>query len=122
MLLNDFVTASPATRHAAGLLGLYFTGRDQSTQAGDELTMTEVATLLSSTLGRNVTYEPTPIELVRTRMPELALMYEWFVRIGYDAEIQSLRRLRPQLMNFETWLKQSEFAKAGKATTASAAR
>ncbi|MFB3892864.1 MAG: NmrA/HSCARG family protein [Phycisphaerae bacterium] len=82
--------------------------------AGDELTMTEVAALLSSALGRKVTYEPAPIEQIRARMPELALMYEWFVRIGYDVEIASLRRLRPQMMTFETWLNQSEFAKAGK--------
>jgi uncharacterized protein YbjT (DUF2867 family) len=49
--------------------------------AGDELTMPETAKALSEALGKNITFEPTPIEEIRK------LMLEWFDGVGYEADI-----------------------------------
>jgi uncharacterized protein YbjT (DUF2867 family) len=55
--------------------------------AGDELTMPETAKILSDAVGRDVTFDPTPIEEIRKFSDDFAIMLEWFDRVGYDADI-----------------------------------
>jgi uncharacterized protein YbjT (DUF2867 family) len=54
--------------------------------AGDSLTMPEVAAVISRAAGRTVAHFHVPIEEVRTFSEDLALMFEWFDRVGYDAD------------------------------------
>ena len=61
--------------------------------AGDAVTMVEAAQAASEILGKKVTYQPIPIEAVRKNSEDIALMLEWFERIGYSADIASLGRL-----------------------------
>lgn len=35
------------------------------------------------------------------------MMYEWFNQSGYQADIPALRKLHPELLTLEAWLKQS---------------
>jgi uncharacterized protein YbjT (DUF2867 family) len=60
--------------------------------AGDELTMTEAAQILTTALGRKIGFAQAPIEHVRQHSEDTALMFEWFERVGYSADISSLQR------------------------------
>ena len=60
--------------------------------AGDARTMPEVAEVLSQALHRPITFAPSPIQQVRQYSEDLALMLEWFDRVGYSADIAGLER------------------------------
>jgi uncharacterized protein YbjT (DUF2867 family) len=60
--------------------------------AGDSRTMPESAAILSKGLGRHIEYVRIPMSEVRMHSEDVALMLEWFDRIGYDADIPALER------------------------------
>ncbi len=60
--------------------------------AGDVGTMQDAADILTETLGRPIAFAQTPIEPVRQYSKEMALMLEWFDRVGYSADIAGLER------------------------------
>jgi uncharacterized protein YbjT (DUF2867 family) len=60
--------------------------------AGDVRTMPEVAKILTEALGRPIAFAQTPIEQVRQVSKDLALMMEWFDRVGFSADIAGLER------------------------------
>ena len=60
--------------------------------AGDAVTMPEAAATLSAAFGRPIGFVQIPIEDVRKNSEDLALMLEWFGRVGYDADIAALTR------------------------------
>jgi uncharacterized protein YbjT (DUF2867 family) len=60
--------------------------------AGDTRTMPEAAAILAEALGRPIAFAQTPIEQVRQYSEDMALMLEWFERVGYSADIAGLER------------------------------
>jgi uncharacterized protein YbjT (DUF2867 family) len=74
--------------------------------AGDELTGEEAAAILSKVTGREVHYEGFPPDVLRAQSEDVALMFEWFDRTGYAADIKSLRRdfLEVKWHTFEQWV------------------
>jgi uncharacterized protein YbjT (DUF2867 family) len=60
--------------------------------AGDLRTMPEAAKILTEALGRPITFAQTPIDQVRQYSGDMALMLEWFERVGYSADIAGLER------------------------------
>jgi len=60
--------------------------------AGDVRTMPQAAEILTEALGRPITFAQTPIEQVRQYSEDMALMLEWFERVGYSADIAGLER------------------------------
>jgi uncharacterized protein YbjT (DUF2867 family) len=60
--------------------------------AGDLRTVPEAAEILTEALGRPIAFAQTPIEQVRQYSKEMALMLEWFDRVGYSADIAGLER------------------------------
>jgi len=60
--------------------------------AGDVRTMPEVAEILTEALGRPIEFAQTPIEQVREYSKDMAVMLEWFERVGYSADIAGLER------------------------------
>ena len=60
--------------------------------AGDEVTMSRAAEVLSEALGRTITFVQLPIEAVRKNSEDLAIMLQWFGDVGYDVHIPSLAR------------------------------
>ena len=72
--------------------------------AGDELTFPEAAGALSAAIGRSVRYVQTPWQALRDRSEDLYLMYQWFERTGYSADIAAVRQMHPGLLDFEAWL------------------
>jgi uncharacterized protein YbjT (DUF2867 family) len=60
--------------------------------AGDVRTMPEAAEILTKALDRPIAFTQAPIEPVRQYSKEMALMLEWFDRVGYSADIAGLER------------------------------
>jgi hypothetical protein len=54
--------------------------------------MPEAAEILTEALGRPIAFAQTPIEPVRQYSQEMAVMFEWFERVGYSADIAELER------------------------------
>ena len=54
--------------------------------------MPEAAEILTEALGRPIAFAQTPIEQVRQYSKEMAVMLEWFDRVGYSADIEALER------------------------------
>ncbi|MFY4723619.1 NmrA/HSCARG family protein [Streptomyces sp. LaBMicrA B280] len=78
--------------------------------AGDELTATEVAQAIAARTGRPARFEELPLDSVAAspyipNAPEIALMFEWFQRYGYRADIPALRAEHPGLTDFASYLK-----------------
>jgi uncharacterized protein YbjT (DUF2867 family) len=75
--------------------------------ASDELTGEEYAASLSRVSGRSIKYFQIPLEQIREQNEDFALMYEWFDRVGYSADISSLRLDYPEVswLRFEDWAK-----------------
>jgi uncharacterized protein YbjT (DUF2867 family) len=87
--------------------------------AGDLRTLQEAAKVLSESLGRPIAFAQTPIEQVRQFSKEMALMLEWFERVGYSADIAGLEReFDRTLTKLPDWArgqKQPRVASSGKA-------
>jgi uncharacterized protein YbjT (DUF2867 family) len=65
--------------------------------AGDELPGERQAQILSQAIGRPITYQEIPLAVARQQSEDVALMFEWFDRAGYDADIAALRRDFPEV-------------------------
>lgn len=74
--------------------------------AGDELTMPEVAELISKTAGRKINFVSPPIEEVRKFSEDFALMLEWFDAVGYSADIKgAAKECGIKQVSFAEWVK-----------------
>jgi len=58
--------------------------------AGDAKTMPESAQIISQAAGKQVEFVPVPIEEVRKLSLDFAIMFDWFDRVGYNADIEGL--------------------------------
>jgi uncharacterized protein YbjT (DUF2867 family) len=60
--------------------------------AGDKVTGPEATAVLSKTLGRQINFTSVPLDQVRQFSEDAAIMFDWFNRIGYSADIPGLER------------------------------
>jgi uncharacterized protein YbjT (DUF2867 family) len=84
--------------------------------ASDELAGEEVAEVLTRVTGREIHYVELPIEQVRQAMgADGVRMFEWFDRVGYSADIATLRRDHPEVgwHTLEDWAKEQEWSALG---------
>lgn len=65
--------------------------------ASDEHTGDEAAAILSGALGKPLRYVAVPPDALRAQSEDMALMFEWFDRVGYSADIAGLRRDYPEV-------------------------
>ncbi|MFN8488304.1 MAG: NmrA/HSCARG family protein [Caldilineaceae bacterium] len=74
--------------------------------AGDDLNGQEAAAILSRVTGRTIHYQGFPPEVLRKQSEEMALMFEWFDKVGYASDIAGLRRDFPEVgwRTFEAWV------------------
>lgn len=85
--------------------------------AGDTMTMPEVAAAISRVAGRVVTHVQVPIEEVRKFSEDLALMFQWFERVGYDADIgRNSARFGIEPTRFFQWAERADWSSAGQAS------
>ncbi|WEX86561.1 NmrA/HSCARG family protein [Sinorhizobium garamanticum] len=89
--------------------------------AGDELSGEEQAKILSQAIGRPITYQEIPIAAARQQSEDVALMFEWFDRVGYDADIAALRRDFPEVRwhSFADWAHEFDWSVLERASAAS---
>jgi uncharacterized protein YbjT (DUF2867 family) len=82
--------------------------------ASDEITGEEAARALTHALGREISYVRLPMETIRKTSEDMALMYEWFDRVGYDVDIRHLRReyRAVQWHTFQAWAKAQDWTSA----------
>ena len=71
--------------------------------AGDEVTMAQAAKVLSKSLGRDIQFVEYPITAVREQSEDMALMLEWFERVGYGADIAALDAEFKRMTRLEEW-------------------
>ena len=74
--------------------------------ASDEITGEQAAKVLSNELGHKIRYEQVPLEQIRQASEDLALMYEWFERIGTGVDVASLHKQYPEInwLTFKDWV------------------
>jgi uncharacterized protein YbjT (DUF2867 family) len=80
--------------------------------AGDELTPSDVAAILTRVTGRPIAHFQIPLEVIRQRMGEdNAKMFEWFERVGYTVDRPALRRAFPDVTfhDFDSWAKAQDW-------------
>lgn len=82
--------------------------------ASDELTLVTVAEVIGEVLGRHIEYTALPIDAARQQNEDLARMYEWFDRVGYDADVVGLRSLYPEVSwhRFSDWAREQDSFRA----------
>jgi uncharacterized protein YbjT (DUF2867 family) len=87
--------------------------------ASDELTSLTVAAAISEAAGRSIEYTARPIDTMRQLNEDQARMFEWFDRVGYDADVVGLRSLYPEVdwHSFNTWVREQEWPAAGAPAT-----
>ncbi|TIS87388.1 NmrA/HSCARG family protein [Mesorhizobium sp.] len=80
--------------------------------AGDELSGEEQAKILSQAIGRPIAYQEIPIEAARQQNEDAALMFDWFDRVGYDADIPALHRDFPEVRwhSFADWAREFDWS------------
>jgi uncharacterized protein YbjT (DUF2867 family) len=80
--------------------------------ASDELTSVTAAALISEASGRRIEYTALPIDAARRQNEDVARMYEWFDRVGYDADVVGLRSLYPEVdwHRFSTWAAEQDWS------------
>jgi uncharacterized protein YbjT (DUF2867 family) len=71
--------------------------------AGDTATMGQAAGVLGKYLGRDIQYVEYPISAVREHSEDMALMLEWFERVGYGADIKALDAEFGPMTRLEDW-------------------
>lgn len=82
--------------------------------ASDERTGDEAAAILSGALGKPIQYVALPPDALRAQSEDMALMFEWFDKVGYSADVPALRRDYPDV----GWRTLAEWAATWKTTPA----
>jgi hypothetical protein len=72
--------------------------------------MAEVAATFARVLGHPVQYVAMPYESAAQFDPNLGILGAWLDREGYRADLRALRRLRPEMLTLETWLRRTNWA------------
>jgi uncharacterized protein YbjT (DUF2867 family) len=75
--------------------------------ASDEITGEQAAKVLSNELGHKIRYEQVPMEQIRQASQDLAVMFEWFERIGTGVDVAALHKQYPEVnwLTFKDWVK-----------------
>jgi uncharacterized protein YbjT (DUF2867 family) len=75
--------------------------------ASDELTGEQAVKVLSDELRREINYVQVPLQQIRQVSEDLALMFQWFERIGTGVDVASLHKQYPEVnwLTFKDWVK-----------------
>ncbi|WP_201756096.1 NmrA/HSCARG family protein [Corallococcus silvisoli] len=79
--------------------------------ASDEVTGQQAAALLSMVSGHRIHFEQVPLEQLHQQSEDLAAMFEWLDKVGYHADILTLRNDYPRVtwQTFETWARHQDW-------------
>ncbi|WP_182047268.1 NmrA/HSCARG family protein [Curtobacterium sp. ME26] len=80
--------------------------------AGDELTGSEIAAAFGQVAGLPARYEALPLQ-VFDGQEDMQAMFRWFAETpGYEASIDQVRTIDPQLLDLNSWLRSIKWAPA----------
>ena len=87
--------------------------------ASDEITGEQAAKVLSNELGHKIRYEQVPMEQIRQASEDLAVMYEWFERIGTGVDVAALHKQYPEVnwLTFRDWVKSQNWGDLAASST-----
>lgn len=86
--------------------------------ASVNMTMTEIAAAFSRVLGKPVNYQQIPFEAFEQQAgEEVTIMYRWFENVGYGADLAELKRDFFEPTDFESYLRDHDWAKPAKSTS-----
>ncbi len=85
--------------------------------ASDSLTGPEMARTLTKATGMEIDYGEAALGAVRSQSEDLARMWEWLDRVGYDCDIDSLRQVYPDVgwHDFGRWAREQDWSVIGAA-------
>ncbi|MFP2911287.1 NmrA/HSCARG family protein [Pyxidicoccus sp. 3LFB2] len=80
--------------------------------ASDEVTGQQAAGLLSMVSGHRIHYEQLPLDFIAKRSEDLAAMYDWLDRVGYHADVLTLRHQFRDIRwhTFEDWARGQDWS------------
>jgi uncharacterized protein YbjT (DUF2867 family) len=82
------------------------------TLAGDFRSFTEAKQIFRKVRGRAPLALPLPVWLTRRLVnADLVPMWEWLGRNPIEGDVESIRRIHPELMDMETWLRRRDGAR-----------
>ncbi|HYH96477.1 NmrA/HSCARG family protein [Hyalangium sp.] len=86
--------------------------------ASDEVTGHQASDLLSYVSGHRVHYQQVPLSILGEQSDDLAQMFEWLDRVGYHADVLTLRHEYPEVgwRTFEEWARLRDWSFVGSAT------
>jgi len=87
--------------------------------ASDEITGEQAAKVLSNELGHKIRYEQVPMEQIRQTSEDLAVMFEWFERIGTGVDVAALHKQYPEVnwLTFKDWVKSQNWGDLAASST-----
>jgi len=87
--------------------------------ASDEITGEQTAKVLSNELGHKIRYEQVPMEQIRQTSEDLAVMFEWFERIGTGVDVAALHKQYPEVnwLTFKDWVKSQNWGDLAASST-----
>ncbi len=89
-----------------------FLNREEEVASVD-MTMPEIAAAFSRVLGKSIEYQQIPFETFEQQAgEEVTIMYRWFEKVGYDADLAQLKRKFSKLSDFEAYLRDHNWAKS----------
>ncbi len=80
--------------------------------ASDESTPADMAAMLSAATGRTIEHAFIPLDAVREQREDVALMYEWFDRVGYNVDLAELQAAFPDVpwRGFDAWAQAQDWS------------
>ena len=87
--------------------------------ASDEITGEQAAKVLSNEFGHKIRYEQVPMEQIRQASEDLAVMFEWFERIGTGVDVAALHKQYPEVnwLTFKDWVKSQNWGDLAASST-----
>ena len=81
--------------------------------AGDHLTFADANKIFQQRTGKTMPQIPTVLAYtLMLAASELKIMFRWFGEVGYDADVDSLRKIHPGLLSWGDWVEQESKFKA----------
>ncbi len=79
--------------------------------AGDDLSGEQVAAILSKAIGKPTAYFQVPMQAIRSMSEDMALMYEWFEKVGYTFDAAALRKDFPEVpwTSYAAWAQKQDW-------------
>ena len=79
--------------------------------AGDELTGSTMARIIRQVTKHEVVYESFPLSILKEQSEDMAAMYEWFDKVGYNVDIRALHKTFSDVdwQNYRQWVESQEW-------------